>query len=668
MGSSIVPGPARTDVVLVCMPLAAVQRPSLALGLLKAILATGGINTRVVSAFLHYLECIGPEDYELLSRMPPNDLIGEWIFAEDAFPGESSSPAVFADALLANTPAGLRILGRDEWVALLTSLRGTAKVFLDWMTDLVLRYEPRIVGCTSTFQQQVASLALLRRIRARRPDVVTAMGGANLETVMGRATHQRFPWVDVVVSGEADDIIVPLFKDLLARGANIPAADAPFGAFVPEHRQIGYPVAKGGDSVPRRIVSSLQGLPAPDYDDYFEELARSPYRDIIEPGLPVELSRGCWWGERSHCTFCGLNGGTMDYRARPAEEAEQIFAELSTRYGSRAFEVVDNILAMEYFDTLLARPSFQEQDYHIFFETKSNIREKHVDMLARAGVRMIQPGIESLNSGVLKLMRKGVTGAANIRLLRLCEEYHIRVGWLIIAEFPRELDSWYAEMAVVVPSLVHLRPGSMVRLRYDRYSPYFRDAADWGLTLRPAFGYRHVYPGSGGDLAEHAYFFDADGQASGGRSIMDVPQPNRPGLEAFRLAMQAWLKAWSSGRPAQLDLIEDADGPRVVDTRPGFASGTVALTPAERAMLQACRDGVPEQTVRGDTQAVDGPAGAARDAVVAGLEARGFLLRMDGLLLTLPIDRQITRVRRPFVSPSGTFHVRMPAVRRLAAE
>ena len=32
-----------------------------------------------------------------------------------------------------------------------------------------------------------------------------------------------------------------------------------------------------------------------------------------QPSVFVETSRGCWWGERMHCTFCGLNGATMAY-------------------------------------------------------------------------------------------------------------------------------------------------------------------------------------------------------------------------------------------------------------------------------------------------------------------------------------------------------------------
>jgi hypothetical protein len=87
-------------------------------------------------------------------------------------------------------------------------LRAEAEDFVDSAAARVLAHKPRIVGCTSTFQQHVASLALLRRIRELDPSVISMMSGENCETQMGRATHRAFPWGDYVVSGEADQLIV----------------------------------------------------------------------------------------------------------------------------------------------------------------------------------------------------------------------------------------------------------------------------------------------------------------------------------------------------------------------------------------------------------------------------------------------------------------------------
>ena len=44
--------------------------------------------------------------------------------------------------------------------------------------------------------------------------------------------------------------------------------------------------------------------------DYFRALDASGAAPDVAPTLLFETSRGCWWGAKSHCTFCGLNGGS----------------------------------------------------------------------------------------------------------------------------------------------------------------------------------------------------------------------------------------------------------------------------------------------------------------------------------------------------------------------
>src|SRR5262249_13110984 len=131
----------------------------------------------------------------------------DWLFAAAAFPDFAPDHEAFLDMLFANHP-DLFASGQESGRRLLLELRRQTPDFVDFAAREVLRHEPRVVGCTSTFQQHVASLALLKRIRELDPSVVTLIGGANCETVMGKTTHQSFPWVDVVVSGEADGLVV----------------------------------------------------------------------------------------------------------------------------------------------------------------------------------------------------------------------------------------------------------------------------------------------------------------------------------------------------------------------------------------------------------------------------------------------------------------------------
>ena len=70
------------DVCLVTMPYASPTRPSMALGLLKAILAEGGITASVAYANLWFAESVGLRRYSLCaSNMPIVFLAGEWTFA-----------------------------------------------------------------------------------------------------------------------------------------------------------------------------------------------------------------------------------------------------------------------------------------------------------------------------------------------------------------------------------------------------------------------------------------------------------------------------------------------------------------------------------------------------------------------------------------------------------
>ena len=648
-----------SSVALVCMPVVSVERPSLALGLLKPILEQGGISTSIFNAHLHYLEWIGARDYTFLNRRSASSVCGEWVFAEAAF-GTAGSVTDFA-ALLRRFELSLAPDENAELEAILTRLRATAVDFVNWVADQVLAEQPMIVGCTSTFQQQVPSLALLRRIRTLAPHVVSVMGGANMETVMGHAAHSRFHWLDVAVSGEAEDTVLPLFQALLEHGADIPAELAPHGVMVPAHRTQGYPIDPKSGDLPRHSVASMQGLPGPDFDSYFRDLQNSPLRSAIQPTIPIELSRGCWWGERSHCTFCGLNGGAMTYRARNPVEAEALFAEVAQRYATRRFEVVDNILAMDYFDTLLKSETFLARKYGIFFETKSNLKEHHIAKLATAGINAIQPGIESLHSEILKLMKKGVTAMVNVRLLRLCAEYQIYVAWAFITDFPAERDECYTEMAAMIPRMTHIRPGSMVSLRYDRFSPYFRDAVSHGLDLEPSPFYNEIYPCTPDEVVEHAYFFTRRGESSGGMSVISKPRPDRPGLETFRLAMMDWALLWKHRGGATLSVTATDGGAVIHDTRPAFG-GEHVLNAQEAALLELLRDGVSQKP---GTQAY---ATIGDAAMVAGalerLDRLGLVLSVDGHWLSLACKPN--PVPRERISPFGQFRPPEPAVPFLA--
>lgn len=636
------------DVALVCMPLAAVERPSIGLGQLQTSLTEADIQARTYFPNLMFLDYVGIEDYALFDLCRVEDCLGDWMFTPIAFPDMQVDDTRYIDRLLARNKKLAETLGEDVH-ARLHKLRAMMPGFVDWTVNSVLAGNPRIVGATSTFQQHVASLALLRRVRERAPDIITMMGGANCETLMGRATHRQFTWVDFVVSGEADGLIAPLCADILSRGVDLSAEDLASGVIAPIHREVGYPTTPNGDGVPRAVTGNIADVPLPSYSDYFEALSNTLNKNRIRPGVSIETARGCWWGERQHCLFCGLNGGSMEFRAKPADTVIEDLETLKSRHGITRFEAVDNIMAASYLETLV--PAIKGRGYDVFYETKANLKPDEVKSLAEAGIRWIQPGIENLDTRVLKLMRKGVTAWNNIRLLRSARQYGVYLSWSILCGFPGEDDAWHAETAQIMPALAHLQPGGMAMLRFDRYSPYFDQAEAFGLDLRPSELYEFVYPGSEEELCEQVYFFEDRQLGDRGRGMSYRTEIMAPGLKSMRDRLSEWSAGWAAGPPS-LEMTDDGTMVSVTDTRPIAIANEHWLDGIARRILLDAEDAPPRHRLI-DAINADGFDTDQISQALDGLLERQLVLEVDGRVIALPVRTPVSPMASAFDFPGG---------------
>jgi ribosomal peptide maturation radical SAM protein 1 len=599
------------DLYLVQMPYSTVHTPSIGLGLLKGYAQARGLRGEVLYANLDWAEEIGLDVFLPIQRSQVNDQIGEWTFAGAAFPEHRTDSAeLFRLAAATLRSVDVRLLegvhpGLDA-EALFHLVRHLAPGFVDRIARRIVATGARIVGCTSVFQQHCASLALLRRVKALAPEVVTMLGGANCEGEMGLTNHRCFDWLDIVVSGEADAFFGDLCGLLLERGLDLRPEDLPYGVLAPCHRARegqGYPPA------PRAVVTDMDATATPVYDDYFAALEASPLKPFILPGVLVETSRGCWWGEKSHCTFCGLNGSGMAFRAKSPARALAELAALAGRYGIRRLECVDNILDMRYFKAVLPALAGLAEPYHLFYEVKPNLRRDQLEQLAAAGIRWLQPGIESLDDRVLDLLGKGGTGIRNIQLLKWSRELGTRLAWGFLHGVPGEDDDWYLKMAEWVPWLSHLQaPNGFARIRYDRFSPYHMAPERFGIHLSPLRIYRHVYPLAEEDLRSLVYYFEDYSDLSRGDVDPTRPGRPRPGLDAMRRAISQWSRLFW-GSPARRPVLvaeDDGQGLTVRDTRPVAVAAEHRLAGVARWLHLACDRGLPADKLVDEVRAASG--------------------------------------------------------------
>jgi ribosomal peptide maturation radical SAM protein 1 len=225
--------------------------------------------------------------------------------------------------------------------------------------------------------------------------------------------------------------------------------------------------------------------------------------------------------------------------------------------------MADNIMPFEYFRTLLPRLATECPGLHIFYEQKANLRLEHVAVLKAAGVNLVQPGIESLSTALLKRMAKGVTARQNIALLRYARAVNLSLNWNLLFGFPGDEAKDYQETTELVPLLTHLMPpGGLYHLSIDRFSPYFDEPSVYCISnLKPLPAYRSILRPSA-DIAKIAYHFT--GLYHSG--IDESPEV----FIQLQDTVRRWQEAWRSAEkaPPSLAVAELADDQfMVLDTR-----------------------------------------------------------------------------------------------------
>lgn len=614
------------DAVIAVLPFADVDRPAIGVSLLKAEADRLGFTTRIVYCNFDLAETIGVELYNQISEsLPSESLIGEWFFAS----------ALFGDRIPAPEEYVAKVLARFAQASLIKQIneaREGASQFIDGCVEKIRALKPKVVGFTTTFHQTCVCVAVAQRLKQLPDPPIIVFGGANCEGEMGLQLLKSFPIIDYVCTREGDVAFPRLLVQLLREGDTTP---------IPGILRQGV----SRELTTPDMVRDLDALPYPEYSDYFERLGQSPLAPKLKIDLLIETSRGCWWGAKHHCTFCGLNGDTMEFRSKSVDRAFQEMKDLSERYGIKRISCVDNILDLRFVPVLFPRLQASGLDLELFYEIKANIKQEQIRLLRAGGVKSVQPGIESLSSQVLALMNKGCTGMQNIQLLRWCEEAGIMPAWNLLCGFPGEDPAEYTKMETLLPLLTHLQPpASCSPIRLDRFSPFFTRREQFGLRgVRPSPAYYYVYPFGRRDLERLAYFFDFE--------YPDGRQP-REYVIGVKNAIDEWYKVRNPEmKPenyAKLDAMLAENGDIVIsDTRPCASAGSRLVTGLEAKILLRCDTG---QTLAALAKGLDVPEPDVSRAIEALIEMK-LLVEIDGHFASLPVQRN-----RPVFPPAGAPH------------
>jgi ribosomal peptide maturation radical SAM protein 1 len=578
------------DILFISPPFSAINRPSLGLHLLDKIAADEEVVSDIYYANLHLAKFVGEAAYIAVAESAT--FVGERVFSPFAFPNEAFSSELYT-ACTESSPFQPRRDGTD-----MSAIAGRFAQFEAmtgaWLLEfrkLIAWLEFGVFGLSTMFAQNLACVCLARIIKEERPNSLVLIGGANCDDTLAKGIASLTPAFDYIFVGEAE---------------------ATFRAFCRNLKQGKLPESRFITGTP---TIDLDQSPFPDYGTFFAQMSfflpGSTMFERRQISLPYETSRGCWWGQKHHCTFCGLNGSGMAFRMKSASKVVDELRALRARYGKYLIAMSDNIMPSPYYRDVLPRIVEEDLDLEVFYEVKANINQEQVILLKDSGVNLIQPGIEALSSSLLRRLRKGVTAAQNICLLRDCRSLEVFVIWNILFDVPGDEDREYEETLSLIPKLRHLEPPNrFTPVNLDRFSPYFNEPERFRIAnLRPNAWYYDIYP-SHIAVDDLAYHFVGDADVVGRRNpalVRDIASE-----------VQAWIDRWQGPRKPVLSVSHVGSGEYIVyDSR---GAGDPQASHVSRSMASI---------VTGQTRDASAEVDEAMD--------REWVIKIDGIHLGLAV-------------------------------
>jgi len=240
-------------------------------------------------------------------------------------------------------------------------------------------YRPDVLGVSLFSHNRIDTLRLLKEAKKRMPRIVTVAGGPHA-SALADALIARSAGLDHVITGEAEDALLDLLKDIQAGKA------------------------RPGSVIHGGRIGTLDALPPPGmYPGTMTGV------DPNEQFKTIITSRGCPY----RCAFCCSPG--MWERAVQFRSAAHILREIEYLYRERGiifFSIRDDNFTLRKDRVMEFCKALCDSGMYIMWNCQSRVDTVDEEMLVRmklAGCEQIQFGVESGSEHVLERYGKGIT-------------------------------------------------------------------------------------------------------------------------------------------------------------------------------------------------------------------------------------------------------------------
>jgi anaerobic magnesium-protoporphyrin IX monomethyl ester cyclase len=346
---------------------------------------------------------------------------------------------------------GAEIAGNwpPAWVAYLTgSLRSAGFDdihFIDAMTnhlgpdDLRARLrdlEPDVVGTTAITPAIYEAEEVLRIAQEVAPKALRVLGGIHA-TFMFRQVLTEAPWVDVIVRGEGEEIMVALMQALAQ------------GRWPEDRRRIkGLAFLDGAEIVSTQAASTVKNLDGIDPDWSILEWDKYIYVPLgVKVAIP-NMARGCPFT----CSFCSQWKFWRDYRVRDPIKVVDEIERLVNDHGVGFFILADEEPTInkkkfvQFCEELIARGLPDRIKWGINTRVTDIYRDRDLlKFYRKAGLVHVSLGTEAAAQLKLDMFNKETTVAENKEAIRLLREADIFVEAQFIVGLDNETKATLEE-------------------------------------------------------------------------------------------------------------------------------------------------------------------------------------------------------------------------------
>jgi ribosomal peptide maturation radical SAM protein 1 len=458
-------------IALISTPWPLYSRPSIQLGTLKAFLKARMPELQVDTYhfYLQLAEAIGYRTYHEISE---RTWLAESMYAALLYPSRNQQ----AEALFRKESAGKPKLRKVEFKTLARRIKKATDAFIhsqNW-------HAYGLLGFSISLCQLTSALYVIKRLKKNFPELLIVVGGALTPGIAAPHILNTFSDIDVVVNGEGE---MPLYKIIQNLRQSQPEVDpSTIAGIFTQLTDTAQPARAAFAQ-----LKTLDELPAPDYDDYFNLLKSFKPHKHFFPTLPVETSRGCWWkrvvgpAQVTGCAFCNLNLQWEGYRRKTTTQVAAEIDHLTHKHQTLSVAITDNVLPPKDTIDLFSQIAKLNKDLRIFGEVRATTTLKELKAMRLCGMREVQIGIEALSSNLLKKLHKGTTAIQNLEVMRNCEALGIRNISNLILHFPGSNAQDVAETLRALDFALPFYPLKAVSFWLGLESPVWQNPEDYGI-------------------------------------------------------------------------------------------------------------------------------------------------------------------------------------------